>query len=416
MHIVFVTTELATSKNSSGGLASFTANMAHIFANHGHKVTIVVAAVKEEELQLDTNIEVIATYIEKEVWEKYDKVARFLTLMNKGQRDEVRRFFVNLHKSRQIQRKIAIINSNEKIDVIHYCNHGAVALRAGKRIPYVIRISSFLNINRDANLPNGSIEYKRSDLSIKDRLAEFTLKKSRYNISPSNIVAKNAKQYLKVETTVIESPFVLNSHSWNYDYYNELAKGKTYIIHFGSLKYLKGTHVVAELAKKFLGKYKDIDIVLAGNSEIMFDKEGNEIKAHELVKKCAGPYADRVVYVGRLVREQLYPFIKNAELCLLPSRIENLSNACIEAMAMGKIVVATNGASYEQLIEDGFSGFLRERDNPESFFEGIERVLSLSEKEKEVISENAKRTVERLNPDIIYEKYLAYYQKVIREW
>ena len=53
MHIVFVTTELATAGNSSGGLASFTANMARIFAANGHRVTILLAAVKEEKLVFD---------------------------------------------------------------------------------------------------------------------------------------------------------------------------------------------------------------------------------------------------------------------------------------------------------------------------------------------------------------------------
>ena len=40
---------------------------------------------------------------------------------------------------------------------------------------------------------------------------------------------------------------------------------------------------------------------------------------NELIRKSAGEYADRVIYAGRLVREQLYPLIKGAEVCLLPS-------------------------------------------------------------------------------------------------
>lgn len=125
---------------------------------------------------------------------------------------------------------------------------------------------------------------------------------------------------------------------------------------------------------------------------------------------------DRVIYIGQIVREQLYPVIKNAECCLLPSRIENLSNACIEAMAMGKIVVATNGASYEQLIDDRVSGFLCERDNPASYLKAVDEVLAMSTEERNKIGLKAIEVTKRLEPQKIYEQYLAFYEKVIREW
>ena len=67
MHIVFATVELATANNASGGLASFTANMARIFAENGHKVTVLVAATKDEKLKFDENIAVETTYITKSV-------------------------------------------------------------------------------------------------------------------------------------------------------------------------------------------------------------------------------------------------------------------------------------------------------------------------------------------------------------
>ena len=123
-----------------------------------------------------------------------------------------------------------------------------------------------------------------------------------------------------------------------------------------------------------------------------------------------------MIYAGCLVREQLYPFIENAEICLLPYRIDNLSNACIEAMAMGKIVIGTDGASFEQLIDDRKSGFLCRRDNPESYFEAVEEVLSMSEAAKRQIELEASRQVKRLAPEVIYRKYYDFYQKVISEW
>lgn len=417
MHIVFVTTELATSNHSSGGLASFTANMARIFAANGHKVTIVLAATRDEKLVFEDDIRLETTFIPKSIWGLFDKLGKICVFGKKENAAETRRFFVNIYKSEQVRREIKKIDKKNKVDIVHYCNLGALAFRAGNDIPYVIRLSSFMNMGRGAGIPDGSIRYEDNRRTIKDKLTEYTLKKSKYIISPSDLLADIGKKNLHIEPVVLESPFVLRREDWDYGiYYNTITDEKRYILHYGSLRYAKGTHVVAQLAEKLLQRYPDLYLVLAGNSEEMLDASGNNIKAHELVKKSARQYADRVIYAGRLAREQLYPIVQNAEVCLLPSRIENLSNACIEAMAMGKIVVATNGASYEQLIEDRISGFLCERDNAESFLQGLDEALRLSSEEKKGMSARAMEITKRLAPEKIYAKYMEFYKKVIEEW
>lgn len=417
MHIVFVTIELATPGNSSGGLASFTANMAKIFASHGHRVSIILAGTKEEKIAFDKGIDLRALYVEMEKWRRMDKAAQELTYIYNESQDEIRRTFINLYKSKQVEKTIESLDKENKIDIVHYCNHGSLNLRADKSIPYVVRISGFLNIlTNGASTPNGSLEYNDNPLTIKQKLEEYAIKSAKNVICPSNLLSEICKKNLAISPTVLESPFVINKMDWDYSIYNNLCRGKKYIIHYGTQSYLKGTHIVAQLVYKVLNQCRNINFVLIGTDKDLQDEEGKTYKAKELVKKKAKKDGDRVICIDKLPREQLYPFIENAEMCLLPSRIDNLPNTCIEAMAMGKIVVATEGASYEQLIEDGVNGYLRERDNPDSFLEGIEEALSLSEEEKKVMSKNAKKTVERLNTDNIYKQYLNYYQKVIEEW
>ena len=219
-----------------------------------------------------------------------------------------------------------------------------------------------------------------------------------------------------INPVVIESPFVLDRNRWDDSIYRHLAKGKKYIIHYGRMSYLKGTHIVAKIAEKILENHPDIYLLLAGMDEEMQDGTGRMVMANELVRESAGRHADRVIYVGGPVRERLYPLIDSAELCLLPSRIENLANACVEAMAMGKIVIGTDGASYEQLIDDRVSGFLCERDNPESFLQAVEEALSMNGEEKQKMIERASMRIQQLSPEIIYEKYFSFYKQVIQEW
>ncbi len=416
MHIVFVTYELATKTNPSGGLASFTANIAQIFAAKGHEVTVILATSKEESVELGQGIYVENIYVRKSLWNFVDRISKMVPYREKRYNEEFRRFLLFLYKGKHIKKKIKKINEIRKIDIVHYCNHGAFSIFHNKSIPYVVRISGFLNILKAADKLEYKLEYKDNPLTIRERLEEYAVKKAEYVISPSELLGKISYKYIGKKVTVLESPFFLNRGNWDNRYYNEIAKGKKYIIHYGTLSYLKGTHIVAKIAHTLLESYPDLALIIIGKSKEINDESGSKMHIHELVEKGAREYSDRVIYAGHLSREQLYPFIQNAELCLLPSRIENLSNTCIEAMAMGKIVVATNGASYEQLIDDRVSGFLCERDNPESFLQAIHEALDMDSEDKEQMISKAKERIKLLSPEVVYKKYFDHYQKVIKEW
>lgn len=418
MHLVMITTELATSGNSSGGLASFTTNMARIFNKYGHKVTVVLVTTKETQLVFDDEIPLVNIFIKRTLWEKFDKAAKGFALLLKEEKDIIRKTIVDIYNGIQVKRIIREINDAEKIDIVHVCSLGSLALGLlDEKIPYTVRISSFLNICRGAGRPEARLAYRDNELTIREKLEMRVLKRSRYLIAPSELLAETGKESLGINPIVLESPFVLSKDRWDYNVYDVLGKGKRYIIHYGSsLSYLKGTHIVAQTAKRILERYPDITIILVGKSMEMQGENKEKLMAHELVRKSAGEYSDRVIYAGSLIREQLYPMIQEAELCLLPSRIENLPNACIEAMAMKKIVVGTDGASYEQLIDNRVSGFLCERDNPDSFFQAIETALEMSDEEKGRMLEKASERIKLLAPDEIYGKYCSFYKKVIGEW
>lgn len=416
MHIVFVTVELSTGNNMAGGLASFTENIVRVFARNGHRVTIILSTPKETEVVFDEGIEVLNSYIPKKSWDRMDRMARVLTYFDKKYMRELRQVLFNVYRSWDVNKIIKEVCSKKKVDLVHYCSLESLALLADKKIPHVVRLSSLRHLCRGANYPEGQYGYKEIPLLLTEKLYNYVLSKQEYIISPSCLLADVVKKYINPRVTVLESPFMFDAVDWDYRVYNEQLRGKKYILYFGTLKYLKGTNTIARLAKAFLQQNPDMYLVLAGKSEEMRDLQGKLIKAQEWVLQCAEECCDRVVCTGALFKEELYPIIEGAELCLFPSRIENLSNACIEAMALGKIVVATNGASYEQLIEDKENGFLCERDNSDSFLQGIMEALNLTPDEKLAMSAKAKESVERLKPEAVYENFLHYYEEVIRNW
>ena len=68
------------------------------------------------------------------------------------------------------------------------------------------------------------------------------------------------------------------------------------------------------------------------------------------------------------------------------------------------------------MIDDRVSGFLCERDNPESFLQAVEEALSMNEEEKQKMIEKASMRIQQLSPEIIYEKYFDFYKQVMQEW
>lgn len=416
MHIVFVTSEIPKKNNYGGGLATFTANIAKIFASKGNQVEILYVTTKPQEEDYDCEVEVRNVYIKKSDWDVYDNVSRIYYGENNA--DDNRREILCIMKAREVRDEIYKINKECKVDIVHFCNHGSFSMLMDGNIPYVIRISGFLNIwLGGAATPYGSIEYAENPLLIRDKLETYAMKKAPYVFAPSKLLADIGKKNLNIEVDVLESPFIMENMKWDEVVYQKhRLDEKKYLLFYGNLRYLKGIQVIADMVHNMLEKWKDLHMVLAGVDMEVKDDEGNMIKSSEYVKQRAGEYSDRVIYLGKLRRQELYPVITHAWACLLPSRIENLSNACIESMALGKVVIATDGASFEQLIVDGENGFLCKRDDAVSFFEGIDKVYGLTPEQKKRIESNARNTVKRLAPDVVYENFLNYYQKAIGEY
>jgi glycosyltransferase involved in cell wall biosynthesis len=133
----------------------------------------------------------------------------------------------------------------------------------------------------------------------------------------------------------------------------------------------------------------------------------------EYVLEQAGEHRDRVMHFDKMPHAMLYPFIEHAEAVVLPSRIDNFPNACLEAMALGKVVVGTRGASFEQLIEDGVSGFLCEIDDRKSLLAAIERALGLEDKAE--MGRRAKARMHILRPELAGSRLEEVYEEVRRK-
>ncbi|MEZ6038653.1 MAG: glycosyltransferase [Planctomycetota bacterium] len=78
-----------------------------------------------------------------------------------------------------------------------------------------------------------------------------------------------------------------------------------------------------------------------------------------------------VSFVGQLPREQVLAAMASAHVVVLPARFDNFPNTCIEAMALGRVVVGSRHGGMAEMIEHDTSGFLCDPHDPDD----LERVL-----------------------------------------
>lgn len=68
--------------------------------------------------------------------------------------------------------------------------------------------------------------------------------------------------------------------------------------------------------------------------------------------------------------------IDSGKLFVLPSRVEGMPQALIEAMARGKTVIGSDSLAIRDLIKEGSNGYLFEFDNPSDLARTIDKALS----------------------------------------
>lgn len=191
--------------------------------------------------------------------------------------------------------------------------------------------------------------------------------------------------------------------------YKAYADYEDYILYFGRYAREKGVLTILKAYAQLKCKEK---LVLVG-------------KGSEYSKICQfvsdNNLSENVVVNGAIFGEEMDRIIEKAKVVLVPSEwYENGAFVALQALAKGKIVVASDIAGLSEIIQDGKTGYLAKPGDSDSFACAIQKALSLSDVEYKKMSEkivlyakkrcDARAYIKRLTA--IYE-YLIKKQKKI---
>ncbi len=394
--IGLVTTEYVTEGNFDGGLSNYLHRVALSLKQLGHQPIVIVLSNRNEVIN-HKGIEVHRI--------KFRGVS-FIRLLNLLTLRQINSAICQIWLSFFLNWVIQKINHKKCFTILHYPSCAGLGIFRLKNIPSVVRISSYIP------LWNQAYELKQTlDMKLSEKIEDIAYTKADALFAPSQLNAKAVEEAIGKPVKVIETPFILETTDLNDSLYQANLKDKKYLLFFGTIGLMKGCGLIAEIIYSVLQKNPDLYFVFVGKDKDYLGFEGKSIM--DQIKENALEYQDRVVHFNKLTHDYLYPIIGHAYAVVLPSRIDNFPNTCLEAMAHKRVVIGTKGASFEQLIIDGVSGFLCEKDNAKDLLKTIERVLQLDPEYKAKVEEKAYQRIEELSPEKVVNELVDFYRKVI---
>nr|WP_305908401.1 glycosyltransferase [Methylomarinum sp. Ch1-1]MDP4521230.1 glycosyltransferase [Methylomarinum sp. Ch1-1] len=101
--------------------------------------------------------------------------------------------------------------------------------------------------------------------------------------------------------------------------------------------------------------------------------------------------------------------MRNLDIFVLPSQAEGISNTILEAMASGLPVIATNVGGNAELVNDGVTGSLVEKEDYRAMAASIADYSNDPEKRRLHGHQGHQRVLRKFSIAVMVDKYLEVY-------
>ena len=401
MHIGFLTPEYVSSRSLDGGLANYLKKTATALVNRGHQVTIFLLSDRDL-IWFDNNVRIIEIKGEN----SFTRISRIPVVR------ELYLLYNQMLNSRKIAKKVMEIHKENHLDLLQQSSYLSLgnALLNNNQIPIVCRASSYSPFWRKAYGRSKSLY----DI-IMERLECRQMKESDAAFSPSNFIADVFSEKTGRKIPIIRTPLEIPLKDTSNDtFFNQYLKGRKYLLFFGTMSRIKGIDLIAEVIPRVLRKYPDIYFVFIGRDDGL---PGGK-KIQHLIAEPSKSLENHIFIHSAIPKSQLFSVISNAYGVLMPSRVDNYPNACLESQYCGIPVIGTYNSSLDEIIIDNKTGFLTQNDDVSSLYTAIIKILGMRPEQYEEMKSNIQSHIQKiLNEDRIgqlidfYNSVIVQYQK-----
>jgi glycosyltransferase involved in cell wall biosynthesis len=341
MKIAFLTPEYPhAATGSSGGIGTSIKNLAKSFLDQGHTVRILLYQ-QNHEREFDDNG--VTVQCIKNV--KIKGLSWYFT-------------------RKKIQGIINDLYHQKEIDIVEATDWtGITSFITPKKCPIVIRLNG--SDTYFCHLDNRPVKW------INKFHEKRALEKADAHISVSQYTASMTNQLFGLSKQFTIVPNSINCDDFNV---NESQNTTPIILYFGTLIRKKGLLELPFIFNEVIKKTPSAQLYLVGKDS--FDIISGNSSTWDMMKDLFSLEAlVNVNYMGSVPYNEIKNHIIKASVCVFPTFAEALPVSWLEAMAMGKAVVASNIGWATEIIEDQKSGFLVDPKNHVLFADKIVNLL-----------------------------------------
>jgi PEP-CTERM/exosortase A-associated glycosyltransferase len=295
--------------------------------------------------------------------------------------------------------------------------NGLAAIKVGARlgIPVVYEIRAFWE---DAAVDHGTSKEGGLRYKLTRALETYVIKKADAVTTiceglREDIIARNVPEE---KVTVIPNAVDINLFQYGALADPEMIsrlglQGKIVMGFIGSFYAYEGLHLLLEALPIIIEKIPNITVLLVGGGP-------QETRLKEIVVK--NQLQDSVIFTGRVPHGEVQNYYNVIDILVYPRisiRLTELVTPLkpLEAMAQGRLLLASNIGGHRELIDDKRTGVFFEPNNPQSLADSVFYLLDNKDSWRD-IRENARRFVdEDRNWAKSVARYQPIYEKLVRK-
>ncbi len=398
-----------------GGIARYVANAADMFARAGHRVTIVAADQEDSEEVLSSGVRVLRFAPKGQKFERF--IAKDASATNPAFPYNILAYPMAL--SYELAERVVsyvqqdgvlpdLIECQEYLALPYYLiQRRLVERHALSDVPLVLHLHSpHFCIARANRQPR----YRLPGYWV-GRMERFCMLAADALLSPSLFLADEVVReipQLNGAVDIIPYPYAPLPVQTTMPEYGDL-------VFVGRLEPRKGVMELVEVCHHLWSRGREFRLTLIGD-DTPFGPRDSSVGAWLRRQYHRWIEQGRLVVLGAsLSSEALWQRLAQAWAVVIPSTWENYPNVCIEAMELGKLVIAsTSGGQAEMIGSNGDCGILFSWEKPEQCAAAIEQALSLSVEQVQTIGTRARERIRALTAfDAVLPQRLVHCERVI---
>jgi glycogen synthase len=396
LHICIVSMEYPP-ETDRGGVGTYSAILSKALARLGHRVTVVAQG-----LSCACSIEQDGVTVRRVKEHNHPWAVRLGRMLDVA---ELAGFLVY---SERVCEEIVAIDATHPIDVIEvpeWAVETVFARRSFPHIPVVVRLHTPQFLLDQINCRRVTVNRRLihilervhtlgadSITSISRSLADVVAR--RYRIDPAAI-------------RVIATPLDVESFA-----VRAADRDPNLVLYSGRLEMRKGVHVLIDAMPAVVHACPDVRLVLMGGDTST--APGGQSCRHWLLERCAGHgITPNVAFIGALERSAALDWYARAGTTVVPSLYEAFGYTCLEAMAGGSAVVASDCGGLPEIVQHGESGLLFEPGNSAQLASCLISLLIDTKRAERLRKGAIRRANSVYRDDVIAGRMVEHYRAVI---